>query len=445
MKSNLIVRLGVYAALLFVCGLCALTTYGSYAWFNLNLGQVHLFEFADVSVEAIETWSYDARPALVIDSAAGNISITAADVSQIEVETHKTAWGRNDEEATDNAYALEVVVTETDESLTLTFTSEPEVSVASSRGGMDHIDFVIRVPAGTPIQLTATTSFGDVEVRGTSGDADLETQFGNITVSDLAGALTAASSNAEIHLTNVDAGEADVTAETTFGMVEAENISANAITLTTSNGNITASGLEAAADLKLETQFGEINVDGFRAGSLTLDNQTGRIELDNGEVTGRLEAFASFGDIELIHVLAAGYTLSSTNGTIKLDEASGPLTITTSFGSIEVAGAVNATLNLEASNGSITFSGTLNPEAAHTLLTSFGDIRLTIPADSAFDLSLETSFGRITSELPVTLTGTLSQESDQSTWEGTLNGGGQELKATTSNGDIQFIILDPGN
>ena len=52
------------------------------------------------------------------------------------------------------------------------------------------------------------------------------------------------------------------------------------------------------------------------------------------------------------------------------------------------------------------------------MVNSFGDVTLTIPPNSPFDLYLKTEFGKITSDMPVMIAGNLSENE----WEGTLTG-----------------------
>ena len=143
-------------------------------------------------------------------------------------------------------------------------------------------------------------------------------------------------------------------------------------------------------------------------------------------------------------VEAPDYQLSTSNGDLTIEGASGSLKIDNSFGDISIIDAVNVSLDVEGNNGSITFTGSLNP-TPHTIKNSFGDITLTIPPDSAFDVTLDASFGKIDSELPLSLTGTLDNGTDSNHWEATINGGGPELKATTSNGDITIQVLPSGS
>ena len=71
-------------------------------------------------------------------------------------------------------------------------------------------------------------------------------------------------------------------------------------------------------------------------------------------------------------------------------------------------------------------------EGGHSIQTRFGDVRLRLPQDAAFNFDLQTRFGKISSDFPVTVQGTL----DENHWVGVANGGGPKLTASTQNGNI---------
>ena len=70
-----------------------------------------------------------------------------------------------------------------------------------------------------------------------------------------------------------------------------------------------------------------------------------------------------------------------------------------------------------------------------SLKTSFSSIRVGIP-EGNYTLSSHTSFGRITSDMPVTATGSIGGDS----LNGTIgSGGGCRLQLTNSNGSIEIV------
>jgi hypothetical protein len=60
-----------------------------------------------------------------------------------------------------------------------------------------------------------------------------------------------------------------------------------------------------------------------------------------------------------------------------------------------------------------------------------------LPEDAGYQVSARTSFGHITSELPVTATGVLSGDS----LNGKIGNGGCALSLTNSNGNIEILKI----
>jgi hypothetical protein len=126
--------------------------------------------------------------------------------------------------------------------------------------------------------------------------------------------------------------------------------------------------------------------------------------------------------------------LATTNGTLTVAGVDGPLELETTNGNIAVrqaAGAVRA----ETTNGSVEaelsrLDGTLSLESTNGTLT----VRL--PSGVRATLDAETTNGSVRSDLPVTATATSSRH-----LRGAINGGGPQLKLSTTNGGIRILAL----
>src|SRR5260370_35251834 len=69
-----------------------------------------------------------------------------------------------------------------------------------------------------------------------------------------------------------------------------------------------------------------------------------------------------------------------------------------------------------------------------SLKTSLSSIRVRVPEGLGYNLTARTSFGRISSELPITSTGSIGGDS----LNGTIGTGGCQLQLTDSNGSIEI-------
>jgi DUF4097 and DUF4098 domain-containing protein YvlB len=434
------VLIGLTITLLVVCGLCALTTYGSYAWVRANQNQFHILYSANVSAETEEEREFEVQTSasLEVYTDSGDIQVESTSSDRIQVKAIKKAWASDEDTAFANANNLSVEYEQAGQTLRITHKASPEIGIITSRGGPDSVSFVISLPQNSSVKLTS--ALGDIALSGINGSAELVSHFGNVDVTQVEGSLSVNNSNSGIVVHDVNAEEGEIELETFFGDIFVENLSAPVISIKNSNGRIDANRLVADTSLTFESAFGEISIRDLATGSLKITNENGDIEVLDGTVQDSLEIGSSFGDVSVMGSDATGYTLHTDNGKITLDGAEGLLTLDNQFGDIVIENANTATLDLRTNNGMISFRGSLDGSVDHLIENSFGDISLSIPSDSNLSFDLKTEFGEIQSELPLTLTGSIQESSLQ----GTLNGGGTSVTATTSNGDIILLPLQPG-
>jgi len=168
-----------------------------------------------------------------------------------------------------------------------------------------------------------------------------------------------------------------------------------------------------------------------------VDASSGAIKLSNLTVN-TVTAHSDYGDVSVDGVSAQSYDLSSSSGTVTADGVRGRLKVEDDYGDIIVRNAEEVTLDLNTSSGKVEFQGTLGA-GPHTLHSSYGDILLVIPADTALSFDLQTDYGKIASAIPVSVTGEINKDH----WVGTTNSGGVRLTASTDSGNIQIEILNP--
>jgi len=180
--------------------------------------------------------------------------------------------------------------------------------------------------------------------------------------------------------------------KSSFGAIEASDI-AKGIRAITGNGSITLTDI--GGDTFAKTSFGSVSVDRIN-GNLIVENTNGSITARN--VKGDAQATTSF----------AGVTLDSVGGKITVNDQNGGISVTAArpaSGCRDIA-----------------------------LRTSFSSIRVRIPEGLGYHVNAHTSFGRISSDLPITTTGSLSPES----LDGTIGSGGCQMQLTNSNGSIEI-------
>jgi DUF4097 and DUF4098 domain-containing protein YvlB len=404
-------------------------------FFLLRDGHYRNYNFGGhprISAEADEEkrFTINGIAALKIENSSGKIVVTAGDTKTILVSAHKTAYGDNSGEAKDALSSLKVDMVQQGDEVSLKF-KQPDTF---SQNQYHKVDFTVTVPLETKVKIE--TGSGDISLKGTKGDADLQSSFGNISATQIKGALKLVSTNGKVEAGDITAGDGIVDLQSQFGAITLENITAGDITVSTSNGSVKLKNVEAGREVKIESNFGEIRYENGRADRVFAETDNGRVMLADLTIKGLLTAHSQFGPLNLKQVIAGETSLDTSNGAISIDGAVGKVKAHSDFGSIEVLNGKDATLDLTTQNGPVKYSGSLGT-GPHTLSSSYGRIDLEIPSSSALTIDLKTDFGKVNSSLPVMLNGNL----ENAHWTGTINNGGAKLNATSNNGDIRISTL----
>jgi DUF4097 and DUF4098 domain-containing protein YvlB len=140
-------------------------------------------------------------------------------------------------------------------------------------------------------------------------------------------------------------------------------------------------------------------------------------------VSGDVEAYDVVGDADL-HSVSGEVTASRVEGSIEAETVSGDMRLT------EVSEAM--VVKAKALSGEVIYDGTINPDGRYSLKSHSGDIRMTIPGSSAFDLEAKTFSGDIETEFEITISGKMSKKKIR----GSVNGGGADVDLSTFSGDV---------
>ena len=111
---------------------------------------------------------------------------------------------------------------------------------------------------------------------------------------------------------------------------------------------------------------------------------------------------------------------------------SGGVRVHTSFAAVllkTIAGPVT----VENANGSISVADLRGACAAINLKTTFASIRLAIPHNNGYQVDARTSFGSITTDVPVTMT-----SKSENSLRGTIGNGACRMQLETANGGINI-------
>ena len=381
--------------------------------------------------EETKTMNVESPVRLKVLNRHGDVSVMGADVKSITINVVKTGYGNTQKQADESMNNIKYEFTQTGDIVNITYNFS-----GNKRRVDEKVDFIITVPFETKVEVDA--AFGEINVSDIQADVIVENDFGNITIDKVDGKLDATTSSGKIEATSIKAGTKDIDIFSGFGKATLEQVSGTNIKVRSQSGNIELENVRATKEMYLSTDFGKLEFKTGSAGTLEAKTNSGSIDIASVTIKGQLTIRDEFGDITLKQVKAASYDVESNSGSITIDGVKGLVKAHTGFGGIKVQNAENVTLDLDTNSGSIEFSGTLG-EGPHTVHSDFGEIELNIPADSALNVKMETQFGKITSDIPVTVT--LTGEIKDGQQSGTMNGGGTELTMDTNSGNIYIKIL----
>jgi DUF4097 and DUF4098 domain-containing protein YvlB len=239
-----------------------------------------------------------ANARITIRGVRGNITVRAADTSDIRVSGQKNvhAWSESDAQRRAGPLSVEVVQNGDGYEVHPTGASDSRVS----------IDMDIQVPPKatvtirneekgditvsdmlTPVSITAPE--GNVEVRNTAGDVNIDMHNGDVKVSDTKGDIKISGKGGEVDIASAT-GSLTLDGEF-YGPIRADKVAKGMrfiskrtdLTLTQLTGHMEASSgnlevVDAPGDLTLRTNRYSVNVENA-TGKITIDNRGGDVEL----------------------------------------------------------------------------------------------------------------------------------------------------------------------
>lgn len=328
--------------------------------------------------------------------------------------------------------AVPSIITEKNGStLTIRIYPENQTFFGLSQRGSVQLDGLI--PSSFSGEVKAVISSGDMSVHSFSVEnMVLDSSSGEITAEDIQGKLISIEvSSGDIKAERITAIE-ELKISSSSGELNLDDLSGEKITVKASSGNMTLGTVLAAGKLEIHSSSGYIRAGQLTSGELRLKASSGKITVETVEaVKGSISA--SSGDIILHSAVAGDLEIVSRSGDFEVKELNSDTT------SIETSDDCT----IENARGAITFSGSSGDisltmaelNAPIDINLSSGDLYLTLPRNSAFDLHMDTSSGSKDSDFDIL--GNISQNDDAV--EGTVNGGGVSVRLKTSSGDIELI------
>jgi hypothetical protein len=347
---------------------------------DLNI-DVGLFDHKASQSQELPPKTIPAGSHVTASADRGSITAHAGDGNELSVSVNKTSEGATDATAQERLQSLKVVIEQTGDGYL--------IHPVNSAGNGEQITADLEVTLPKKVFLTANSNHGDINISGISGAVFASAQHGNI----------------EIH----DAGS-DVTAQLQAGDARITNVSGS-VHLTGRGNEVEVN--DVAGDATLEGEFfGPIHVRNVtktthyvsQKADLTLVHLTGRLELDSGEIN--------------VSDVAGSAKLNTHDKDMEVENVTGRVDITDTHGSIKVTCSQPPRADINISNES-------------------GAVDLTLPSDSAFEISAVSRSGEVQSDFDDP---SLKQDNENGT--GRLNGKvgaqGPKIQIATSYGTISL-------
>ncbi|MFH1371200.1 MAG: DUF4097 family beta strand repeat-containing protein [Planctomycetota bacterium] len=142
---------------------------------------------------------------------------------------------------------------------------------------------------------------------------------------------------------------------------------------------------------------------------------------------------SSYGYIKIVNIEGAIESHTS-YGDVIADNITGRMQLETSYGDVDCKQITSSDFTAKSSFGDIAVDfSDICPEALKAgIKTSYGDIVMDAPSNFAGDVSLETSFGKIRTEVPITVKGEFGKDH----LKGTIGEGAGKLDLKTSFGSV---------
>ncbi len=367
---------------------------------------------------------------------SGSVTITGADVDTVQVKAVKTAYDSTKARADEEVKGVKYTIEQIGNTVTLKYELPKSMNFSNN---VNSIDFIVTVPNETTVEVD--TNNGEVSVSSTKGNVVVKNDFGDVTIEKIEGALSIDTNSGTLNATMITAGSENIDLNSDFGAITLKQANGKNITLDSNSGSITLSEVRATADLIVKSDFGSASFANGAANSLSIEANSGTISLVKLKITKIILVKDDFGDINLEQVFAASYDLHTNSGAITIEGAKGTLKASTDFGDIKIANAQLVLLDVKTNSGMVDFSGSLG-KGPQQIKTDFGNIDLALPADTKLSVDLQTDFGDIKSDLPVTIVANQSSDSGKNRLAGSINGGGELLTVKTNSGSISIKILD---
>ena len=284
---------------------------------------------------------------------------------------------------------------------------------------------------------------GKVEIRNISGDVEVKTwDRDEVKIDALKTSRATSKEKAKENATKV---KIEVTRENGILMVKTKypkpsikglNVSVDFKVMIPSQATINAKSVSGDVTLEkiggkatAETTSGDVTVLGARSGA-NAETVSGDVEV--ADVQNGVYCKTASGNIDAKNI-TGNADLACVSGDVTAENIRGAVEADTVSGSVKLLGISDAdVVKGKTMSGNTIYHGDISSTGRYALEAHSGNVEITIPSGSAFDLTASTFSGTIKTEFEVMMSGKLSKKKIS----GSVNGGGADVKLKTFSGNI---------
>jgi DUF4097 and DUF4098 domain-containing protein YvlB len=276
-----------------------------------------------------------------IETRRGNINVHAGEGNELRAEANLSAPGMSEGGAREKMKEVRIAL----EKMGTGYVLHPLGSDSDER-----TDVSLDVELPKKVSITASSSRGDISISGLAGNVAAESQSGDIEIHEVAGDVAATVGNGDTRISEVQ-------------------------------GNARVSGKGNEVDVSDVTGDATVEGDFF-----------GPIRVRNVKKTAHFVSKSS--DLTLVHLTGQ---LELDSGQIEISDVAGVAKLVTHNKDIEVEN-VGGRLDISGSHGDIKVRYSEPPHEDVNIANDTGEVDLTLPAKSAFEISAISRSGEIESD-----------------------------------------------
>ena len=392
---------------------------------------------AEQSRELHETYDLAPGGVVSVNNTSGYIRVTSWGEDRVKVDAVKR--GRRDEDLG------QVQIQVTPRPGRSDRPDRIDIRTVYARGDGDRlsVDYDLKVPRGAVLNALTTTS-GEITVYDPVARVTANSTSGPITVREVTGAATLSSTSGEITTGRV--GGSLVVTATSGNLVIGEV--ASTLNARCSNCNISARGLRN--DATVRTTNGSVELERI-GGRVNAETTNGRIRINDvgGDVIatnysnsitvtnarGFVVANALNGSI-VIRNAGEGARANSVGGSVQISDSKGRIEADATNGSISLSNIDGKDVSAKSTNGGVLFTGRFYESGRYVFFSANGNVVLTLPPDSNFNLTVKSDNGSVNTEFPLKLEP--GAQLGRGPIVGVIGRGGAEVRAISANGAVHI-------